>query len=286
MPGAEGSDLLAGLALLHAEHDGTVHDRVRQVADACQRGHGEGRERGRLVFRAGDPPGGAVALVSGVQQAPEVLLVTGLGAEDGVSLVHQQRRRVLADDPEDHRRRGVHRHHRPGHGLVEHVQDPGLAAPLGRPHHRQARRMLEGGLDMGGRHPQGDRGQCLAARQHHVPADRRVQVVQQRGSLVGRLAARTSAVPGPRSAVGDHGPRRFVGTVALTIGSGRAVLARNSGTGFGDRRTESLHPVPGFRSGGTGPQDADLRMLRAGEISVPDRNARRSIAAGGCSRGP
>ncbi|RPE41055.1 hypothetical protein EDD90_4131 [Streptomyces sp. Ag109_O5-1] len=74
--------------------------------------------------------------------------------------------------------------------------------------------------------------------------------------------------------------------MTLTNDSESGVLARDSGTGFGDQGTESLRPVPGFRSHGTGPQGTDLRMFRAGGVSVPDRNTRRSIAAGGGSRGP
>ncbi|GAB2468001.1 hypothetical protein GCM10027162_74070 [Streptomyces incanus] len=85
-----------------------------------------------------------------------------------------------------------------------------------------------------------------------------------------------------------------MGTVTLTIGSERAALARDSGTGFGDRRTESLRPVPGVPSAGTGmvrtvrpgPQGTDLRMFRAGGVSVPDRETRRSTIGGACSRGP
>ncbi|GLJ88159.1 hypothetical protein GCM10017589_07590 [Streptomyces poonensis] len=66
-----------------------------------------------------------------------------------------------------------------------------------------------------------------------------------------------------------------MGTVVLTKGSGCVALVRDAGTGFGDRRTGSLYPVPGVRFGGTGPQGADLRMFRVGGISVPDRNTCR-----------
>ena len=49
---------------------------------------------------------GPVALVAGVEQAAQVLVVLGLllGAEDGVRLVHQQGGRVVGDGP-DHGRR-------------------------------------------------------------------------------------------------------------------------------------------------------------------------------------
>ncbi|SEE98619.1 hypothetical protein SAMN05216533_4923 [Streptomyces sp. Ag109_O5-10] len=191
---AERGHLLARLALLHAEHDCSVGDRVGQVADRGQCGHGEGRIRGRLVLRTGDAPGGPVALVSGVQQAAQFLVVSGL-AEDGVGLVHEDRARVLADDAEEHRRGHVHRHDRLVDGLVEHVQHPGLAAALRRADDRQTRRVLQRGLDVRGRHPQGDRCQRLVTGQYDVLADRRPQLIQQFRTLIGTPFSRVCRSP-------------------------------------------------------------------------------------------
>ncbi len=140
------------------------------------------------------------------QTAQDLAVATRLGAEDGVRLVHQQGGRDLADRAEDDRRRGVHRHHRVVDRLVEHVQHAGLAASLGRTYHRQAGRVLQSGLDVRGRHPQSDRGQRLLAGQHHVLADRRPQLIQQRGTVTGCLDAGT--FNGPRCPIPHRGPRR------------------------------------------------------------------------------
>ncbi|WUU82578.1 hypothetical protein OG790_14415 [Streptomyces cellulosae] len=180
---------------MHADHHRPVHDRVRQGADAGKRGHGEGGELPRLVLGAGDPQGGPVALVAGVEQAAQFLVLLGGldAAKDGVGLVHQQSGRVVTDGTEDDSRAGVHGDQRVVRRLRDHVQQAGLAAPLRRPDHRQARSVLQCGLDVRGRHPQRDGGQRLATWQDHAPGDRCAQLVQQAGAFVGAIRPITLA---------------------------------------------------------------------------------------------
>ncbi|GHB22899.1 hypothetical protein GCM10010346_53090 [Streptomyces chryseus] len=90
--------------------------------------------------------------------------------------------------------------------------------------------MLQGGLDVGGRHPQRYRRQRLLTRQHYVPADRRPQLIQQHGPVTGRLDAHTPTVPGPRTVIRDHGPALYLlgphGTVGPRSPLGATVPCR------------------------------------------------------------
>jgi hypothetical protein len=134
------------------------------------------------VVVADDAGDVAVALMTGVEQAAHLLVLLRLfrRAEDGVRLVHQERGRLVGDRPEDRRRGGVDGEHRLVDRLGQHVQQPRLAAPLRRPHHRQTRRVLPRGLQVRRRHPQRHRVQRLRRRQDHELGYLRSQFVQQR----------------------------------------------------------------------------------------------------------
>jgi hypothetical protein len=93
-------DLFAGSAAAHPDDDGPVLDRVGHVPDPSQRSHREGRDafdRSSVRVVADRRP---VALVAGVKQPTQVLVGLGRppGPEDGVGLVDQECRRVVAAD--------------------------------------------------------------------------------------------------------------------------------------------------------------------------------------------
>lgn len=172
------------------------------------------------MFRARDAQGGPVALVAGVQQATQVLVALGRlgGAEQCVGLVDEERGRILGGDrAEDRRRAGIDRDQRCMHGLGHHIEQPRLAAPLRRPHHRQTRRMLPRGLYVGGRHPQGHRSEGLLARHHDEPLDPGPQVSQYLrplghrhdvGSVVADLVGGRRGVSWLLVGCGSRWPRR------------------------------------------------------------------------------
>jgi hypothetical protein len=161
---------------------------VSGVADAGEGGHGEGGELRHLVVGAGDPQGGPVALVSGVEQAAHllVLLRDFRGAEEGVGLVDQQGRRRLRDRPEDRGGRGVDRDQRVVDRLGDHVQEPRFTAPLRRSDDGQAWGVLPRRLQVGGGHPQRHGREGFLARQYDVPADLRPQAGEYLLTLGGR----------------------------------------------------------------------------------------------------
>ncbi len=227
--GAEGLDLLALGPAPHADDHRPVHDRVGQVPDSRDGRHREGGELVRGVVVANDPGDVPAALMASVEQAARLLvLLRDLGAEDGVGLVHQQRRRlVLVDRAEDGRRCGVDGEHGLVDRLRQHVQQPRLAAALRRPHHCQPRGVLPRRLEMCRCHPQSDRVQCLRGGRDHEPgylraqlvqslrADRRLRVghglqadrrVRLVGAVIGRTVARVHPVVGLRGTQVGAGP--------------------------------------------------------------------------------
>lgn len=121
--------------------------------------------------------------------------------------------------------------------LGQHVQQPRLAAPLRRPHHRQTRRVLPRWLQMRRRHPQRDRVQRLRRRQDHELRYLRTQFVQQRRArrrlrirhrLLGRLFHRSGV---RRTAVGER--RGFAGVAAELAGDGDGRPRGLAGVGIG-----------------------------------------------------
>src|SRR4051812_38912869 len=105
-------DVLPGCSTPHPNNDRSRHQGIGKPAKA---GQGDGAVRRNLLgldYLASDnaPTGDGTAPMASIQQAAYLLVVLGLGAEDGVDLVEQDRHAVLAADlAEEIGRRDVHR---------------------------------------------------------------------------------------------------------------------------------------------------------------------------------
>jgi hypothetical protein len=171
--GAVGVDVFAGGAPAHSDDHGPVHDGVRQVPDAGQHGHGEGVEL--LGGAAGDVPAehGPVALVAGVEQAAQVLVVVGLlsGAPEGIGLIDQQAGRVLPNGADHGGDGGIDGDEGGVAGLGDHVQQAALAAPLQGRDDGEAGGVLPGRLGVGGGRPESDRVGGLGAGEDDIAGE-------------------------------------------------------------------------------------------------------------------
>lgn len=125
----------------------------------------------------------------------------------------------------------------------QHVQEPGLPAPLRRSHHCQPGGVLPGGLELRRRHPEGDRVQGLGRGRNHELGYLGAQFVQQVGAWrrlrVGdglqapcrvRLAAVSRTIVHLRYGIGGLGRTQMSAGLA---GDGRGGPGRSGGGGIG-----------------------------------------------------
>jgi hypothetical protein len=183
--GAVGVDLFAGGAPAHPHDHSPVHDGVGQLPDGGQQGHGEGVEL--LGGAAGDVPAqhGPVALVAGIEQAAQVLVVVRLlpCAPEGVGLIDQQGGRVGADGAHDGGDGGVDGDEGGVAGLGDHVQQAALAAALEGGDDGQAGGVFPGRLGVRGGRPQRHGVGRLGAGKDHISGEGGAQLAQQPGTV-------------------------------------------------------------------------------------------------------
>ena len=134
-------------------------------------------------MRAGAARNPHTALVAGVQQRPQPLVVVALAApENRVDLVEQQRRMVGLDLAVQDRFARRNDPPRSRDDELEHRQQPAFAGTLLRARHREVGRHVERVVRVGVQRPQHDRDR-LGVAEHDEPAQERLELVEQHREL-------------------------------------------------------------------------------------------------------
>lgn len=271
-------DLLVRSPSPHVDGDGAGGDGDWYgTGDPGERDRGERREPFDLhpggVTDA--PRHGRGALVAGVQQAPQVLVVSAvLGREHGVDLVEQQRDRAVAEHPEDGGRRGRDGHLWLADEELRHLQHTRLPGPGFDGIQDEARGGVEVLDRVGVGVPERQHRRGVPVGEHREPGHELRDLVEEFGRCDGgQIRDRTQAL---RRGVA-HADRRLSPAVVVMVvldraGSRRAAgaVAEPGGDGGGDvGRRAVARPgddVPG-RAGQLGGGLALVEHARADELT-------------------